>query len=498
MRSHRASQVVSIVLSNNVCVQYRRVALRDAPEKGLGRREGDEKAGAPGAELAGQAAVTIAINGAELLETAENRGVSMLASALLDSESSILAEGAGGERGDGAAVAAARPAVKVAGAVLQDTFLVRVQGTPEEIGSSLAWLAGAMRDCRVDPEKLERRKRRVAMMLASPRGDNHAAISGAIVRTLHAEADPRLLAPSVEQVMRLTAEDVRGWMLGHTERAPIEVAVVGDVSLADAVRVVASTLGTLPMREPPSAEWNRNRRTLVPAVMPARADIADPAISRGGIALAGFVGCELSQTRDHRALRTIAEILSQRAAARAAENAVGGQAHAKARGGGSAARAVRFSANPALAYPSLGAVMSAMETDGSAEGGAGALRAMDEAIDDLRENPPTLEELAGATSTLSAQAEAFEDDARAWSTLLARCLSRGVEPDDLTGGAAFYRGLTSEAVMQTLRKYSAPERRFTILLHGPAAELNAPKDARAEDGAAPPNGGEGKGQPRDQ
>jgi predicted Zn-dependent peptidase len=302
-----------------------------------------------------------------------------------------------------------------------------------------------------------------------------------------------LLAPSVEQVMRLTAEDVRGWMLGHTERAPIEVAVVGDIALRDAARVIASTLGTLPMREPPSAEWNKDRRTLAPAAMPARADITDPAISRGGIALAGFVGCELAQTRDHRALRTIAEILSQRAA----DNAGGGQSHTKAQGSGRAARAVRFSANPALAYPSMAAVMSATETDGSAEGGAGALRAMDEAIDDLRQNPPTLEELAGATATLSAQAEAFEDDARAWSTLLARCLSRGVEPDDLTGGAAFYRELTSEAVMQTLWRYSSPERRFTILLHGPAAEPGVPKDARVEDGAAPPNGGEGKGQPKE-
>ena len=70
MRAWRKSGVLTARLSNGVTVHVRRMTL--APMNGAGSDGASEQGSTDG-----EAAITVAINGAELLETDANRGVSM-------------------------------------------------------------------------------------------------------------------------------------------------------------------------------------------------------------------------------------------------------------------------------------------------------------------------------------------------------------------------------------------------------------------------------------
>ncbi len=71
--------------------------------------------------------------------------------------------------------------------------------------------------------------------------------------------DDRFRPAKPKQVTTITAGDVRAWLTPQLESLPIEISIVGDILLDDAVDAVAQTLGALPARgavtPPPPINW---------------------------------------------------------------------------------------------------------------------------------------------------------------------------------------------------------------------------------------------------
>src|SRR5690606_19804934 len=88
----------------------------------------------------------------------------------------------------------------------------------------------------------------VAQQMATPGGAFQLQASG-----LLASGDKRQSFPSAEEVAAWTIEDLRAGVTRGLASGPIDVIVVGDVTVDDAIAAVAPTLGALPSRGPDAA-----------------------------------------------------------------------------------------------------------------------------------------------------------------------------------------------------------------------------------------------------
>lgn len=78
--------------------------------------------------------------------------------------------------------------------------------------------------------------------------------------------DFRYLQPPRSTLLGYTLDDVRGWLGPEVAHGPIEIAIVGDLDVEEAVATVARTLGTLPMRETTLPAVHKARELSFPAV----------------------------------------------------------------------------------------------------------------------------------------------------------------------------------------------------------------------------------------
>jgi len=69
--------------------------------------------------------------------------------------------------------------------------------------------------------------------------------------------DPRQSHPSLEEVQACSMADVRAWLAPQLASAPIEVSIVGDLDLEQAIAIAARTFGSLPPRREHQAHDDR-------------------------------------------------------------------------------------------------------------------------------------------------------------------------------------------------------------------------------------------------
>lgn len=134
----------------------------------------------------------------------------------------------------------------------QDTFQF-VGGTkPEDLQLQLQVMAGYMTDPGLRAAPFEQAKstyaQQLAQAMAVPAGAFAVQSAG-----LLASGDRRAAAPTPEEVAALNLDDLRAIVREGLASGPIDIAMVGDVTIEDAIRTVASTFGALPTRGPAQA-----------------------------------------------------------------------------------------------------------------------------------------------------------------------------------------------------------------------------------------------------
>ena len=204
-------------------------------------------------------------------------------------------------------------------------------------------------------------------------------------RPVHYEPLPGAAIDAVE------AEAAGAWIRERAAGAPIEAAVVGDVTLAQAADWAQRYLGPLPTRARPDAHAPPS---------PIAATDAGPRSVREELALpAGtahvvyaFAGPGFDRLYDLRALAAGARVLQTRLEA----------AFARA---GVRTRAVVVDLIPARQHAGSGAVLASARIDGSETDAQWAGAVIRGAVEELLRDGPTPGELAGAAESLAGEIE---------------------------------------------------------------------------------------------
>lgn len=428
MQTARASGVTSAWLSNGVRVHHMRTDRR-----------------------AGRAEITIALSGGKLLEDARTRGLSEVAAGVLDDW-------------DAAAPEAARAAqmqgrnVRIDAGAGQDALMLHVSGAIPDLEPAMRVAVALLTSPVVAQGGVDTAKDLVVRELRQRAADPRAAVQDALNDVVLPKGDARFQPPRERAIAAIKPEQVRAWIEKHEREngAPIEAAFVGDLSLADALRLADRSLGLLPARPRVSIETNRAERAVMLPAGAVQAEVRSndaPAGRDTCTVVRGCFGPDMSALADQRALRAAVRTILFRVKKRlgAPEFKIGPDGP----GGG-----VYVSA-----YTGLGMVLIMADVDPARAEQAGA--AIEAELDRLASEPPAPEEVRMVAAELTKNIDTLERDPRYWSRVLARCTATGLDPDDISAATVYYRDLKPEVVSATLARYYLRDRRIALTIRPP-------------------------------
>jgi predicted Zn-dependent peptidase len=145
-----------------------------------------------------------------------------------------------------------------------DTLTISVQGSPEDLEAGLQLAYALLTDGKIEESAFKNWKLRTLQMLermqSMPRFQAMQAAAD-----LLSGGDPRMRFPTPDDVNRQSVAAAQAWYDRLCHDAPIEVAVVGDIKLDDAMPLIERYVGSLPKRSRTPDQLDKLRKLARPA-----------------------------------------------------------------------------------------------------------------------------------------------------------------------------------------------------------------------------------------
>jgi zinc protease len=417
---HAGSGVTSAWLDNGVRVHHRFMDQRRA-----------------------HASVVITLAGGRLEESAANRGIT-----------------------DAAAVAWERPAtsalsspqirelmtgrkVRVTGQVGDDTLTLTVSGDPAELetGMQLAYLllTGPL----VEPPALEQWREEQTQAIAARKVQAAGVLTEAIAAAFYPASEARPRPLEIDQVRAISRDAAQAWLRGLIARAPIEVAVVGDLDLARGLELVRRYPGALPPRGRIGDTSRHPLRAIPRSPGPIEVERAVDLRTPQAVVLDGFFGADLRNVRDTRLLILAARILTSRMIRTIREEQ-------------QLVYSIRASSSPGIEYPGFGRFAAQAPTDPArGQALAAAVEAMYAAFAGAG---PSATEVDVARRQMASLLDEVMKDPEFWTQRLAVLDYRGSSLADIVQAPAAYQAFTAAEIREAFARHYRPDQRFRFVI----------------------------------
>lgn len=415
--------------------------------------------------------VTVAITlvGADLLETAENRGVTQAAQVawshpatkLLSSSDvrdlmagkkvSVGGAGGGGRGGRGGRGGG--------GGGSAGTIALTISGSPEDLETGFQLAHLLLTQPRIEGPAFEQFRTTTRQFLQealkSPMSLG-SRISGSLP---FPDDDPRTRPLTAEQVDRLTLEAAQAWLEKLVRESPIEIAIVGDLPKDRAFDLAARYLGSLPARPRVGPDTLLQARTLKRPAAPRRFEQSLETPTAQAYVMSGFYGADASNVADSRALSMAARLLTTRMTVEVREKE-------------QLVYSIGASSRPATTYPGFGVFSAAAPTEPAKA--ARLVEKLAEMYAEFAKNGPTDDEIAVARRQM---ANAYDEQLKEpayWLARLQHLAFHGAGLDDLAGEPAAFQALTAKQVKEAFAKYYDPKNAVVVVLKPKEPETGEP------------------------
>lgn len=426
LQTARRSGVTSIWLAGGIRVHHRRIET-----------------------VRNQVVVTLAMSGGEQLEGPETRGLSRMAATVMSRWTEIAP--------NAAARAGSSADIRIVAGAPVDGLQVRMICDPRALRVGMDALREMIESPTITREVLDTSRDTLVAELRREDQDERSLIARALFEAMTPlpADDARRAPPDPRRLASITPEHVSAWIGKHSaeQGSTIEVAVVGDVSLSDALEAVDVALGTLPPRPRAGPGADTRITSTRKAPQPVRVSQSIPGWSSRAAVMSGCVAPEIDRLDDQRVLRAAGRVLADRVRAAAS---------------GAGLSIARGDPNFALApLPLAGMGTFLVNAQVAPADAENAMALLDAELERLLREPPTPMELAAAVAPLIQLAREFETDARYWSGVLARCSALRLDPDEVMSATEFYTALSPDAVRDAMRRYVTPETRIRMTILPP-------------------------------
>lgn len=417
---HEASGVYSAWLSNGVRVHHRFMDY-----------EKDD------------ASIVVTLAGGEILEDASNRGISQAAGlawqrqATMELSSTDVRDLMTGYK------------VGVGGRTGQDTMTLSIGGNPAELERGMQLAHALLTRPRIEEAGFTQWKERVRQGLSARDKDPRYALGTALYDTILPAHEVRVRELTGPQLDAITLEAAQAWLEMMISRAPIEVAIVGDIAREDAMALAKRYLGSLPARERISPATCDEFRTVTPPPGPLAGLREIETETPMAFVVSGCLGVEAASYREERLLAVASQVLSTRMveALREQEQLV---------------YSISAGVSPGAIYPGLGTITSFAPTDpGKSDALAARLR---EHFASFAESGPTEEEAEVAKKQ---SATAWSEQVLKpgfWTGLLATMEYRDRDLDEILRAEALIAGFTPAEMRDAFARHYRDAARFEVIV----------------------------------
>jgi len=422
------------------------------------------------------ATISISLFGGELLETAENRGITGAAalafnrpatSKLTSSDIRDLMTGkkvvvgggggGGGRRGGG-------------GVSVADGLKLVVSGSPAELETGMQLAHLLLTDPKVEPAAFDQWKTAQIQAIEGSMKNPQRFAGRVMARTIYPESEVRLQPETIDQIQKITLPAAQAWLKKLVTTSPIEVTIVGDVSKEQAEELVTKYLASLPAREKVSSTSYMKERTVQRPQGPRKTEAKIASETEQAFVMCGFYGADNKDVADVRALSLASRIVSTRMIKAIREEA-------------QLVYSIGASSSAATTFPGFGMVQSSATTDPHKV--PALVAKVNEMFAEFAKDGPTDEELTVAKKQL---AKTFEDQLKEpgyWQGRLDQIDFKGVSLDNVVADPEAIEGLTKEQVQGAFAKYFKADSAIVVTVTPEGGSKDGAKDGGKPVSAVP-------------
>jgi zinc protease len=401
-----------------------------------------------------QVTVSISLIGGEMLETAENRGITAAASLPLGREhatsklssvdirelmtgKNVTVGGAGGGGHGGRGGGGGSP----------DGLNLAVAGSADdlEFGMQLAYLL--LTDAKIEDAAFNQWKTRevegLEASLKTAAGYGVRAAASIIFPKNEAKTQP----PTVEEIQRIDKAAAQAWLDKLLATSPIEVTIVGDLSREKAIELATKYLGALPSRERVSENTYMSQRRFDRPKGNHRFEETIKSNTPQAFVMVGFYGTDEKDLADVRALNMASRVLSTRMIDEIREKA-------------QLVYSIQTGSSPATIFPGFGIVQAGATTDPDKV--TALVAKIQEMYATFAKDGCTDDELSVAKGQFAKLFEEQLIEPAYWLGRLERVDFHGRSMDDIVAAPAAYQAITAQQVKAAFSKYFLPDTVFVV------------------------------------
>ncbi len=338
----------------------------------------------------------------------------------------------------------------------EDALTISVQGSPKDLEAGLQLTHALLTEGRIEEAAFKNWKLETLQMLERMRTMPPFRAMEAVAE-LVSGGDPRMRFPTEEDVNRQSLEEAQAWFDRLCRQAPIEVAVVGEMKLEEAMPLIERYLGSLPERGR-SAEHLDKLRRLGRSTGPLVRHVEMETITPQGVATAGFMAAEGHNAHDRRAFQLASQVLSTRLIKQIREDQ-------------GLVYSIRARYTPTWTYEDAAQFSAGAPCDpGNAKMVAEQIHA---AFAEFAKTGPTEDELANAKKQVANNLDTeMKEPGYWWNILQHHDLHRRNLADEKVEKEA-YEAYAADEVRGVFQKYYEPGRQFSVTVVPIAGEAAA-------------------------
>lgn len=417
--------------------------------------------------------VSISLAGGPIEETAANAGISQAAAlGFNDAATSKLSATQIDDLMTG-------KNIRVRAFPIEDAMQITISGSTKDLEDGLKLAYAVLTDGVIEESAFnhwqQSMTQRIRMMQTRP--EYYAFVAAA---ELTSGNDPRVVPMTLEELDALTRSGAQEWLTRLCRTAPIEVAVVGDISLDDAKALVAKYVGSLPSRSK-SAERLDALRELHPGPGPWEKRIDVDTMTPRAMVLAGFPVCDGDNVEHVRALSLATNILSSRLIERIREDL-------------GLVYSIRASQQTSFGMKHASMLGSGAPCDPSKV--EEVLSEVEKTFQEFAKNGPTAEELENAKKQILNNIDETEKEPSYWLSLLSHLNLHKRSLDEQKHKKEAYEAFTVEQVRDIYDQYCKPDRmmRVAAVPTHPESSTPEPTAEPSEEPKPAPTGASSSGQ----
>jgi zinc protease len=192
--------------------------------------------------------------------------------------------------------------------ISDDALLLRGITRPKDLATQMQVLAAYVTHPGFRPAAFERLReswlQALPQLAATPEGVERLELE----KLLH-NGDPRWSVPTADQIRAAKLDDLKALLKGPLEKAPIEITIIGDVTVDQAIGEVAATFGALPVRPERTPIADKDDVVAFPAPTAAPIILADSGRADQAMAFVAWPVTDFYEnTHDSRAAMLTGEV----------------------------------------------------------------------------------------------------------------------------------------------------------------------------------------------